>query len=122
MLKVETTHLKEGWLRRNGLPRCEKATMTEYFLRHGEYLNGGHHRQGSGVPDGAAGTHLELDTEPGIRAHSGYIVSAPPRSAGIEQTCVASHEFDRPAGWVPHHLPGRNRHPCQFLLILPIRG
>ena len=38
MLKVETTHLKEGWLRRNGLPRSEKATMTEYFIRHGDYF------------------------------------------------------------------------------------
>lgn len=38
MLKVETTHLKEGCLRRNGLPRSEKATITEYFLRHGDYL------------------------------------------------------------------------------------
>ena len=26
MLKVTTTHLKEGWLRRNGLPRSDRAT------------------------------------------------------------------------------------------------
>ena len=38
MLKVTTTHLKEGWLRRNGVPRSEKATLIEYFIRHGEYL------------------------------------------------------------------------------------
>ena len=34
MLKVTTTHLKEGYLRRNGLARSEKATMTEYFIRY----------------------------------------------------------------------------------------
>ena len=38
MLKVTTTHLKEGWLRRNGVPRSEKATLVEYFIRHGDYL------------------------------------------------------------------------------------
>ena len=38
MLKVTTTHLKEGWLRRNGVPRSDKATLVEYFIRHGDYL------------------------------------------------------------------------------------
>ena len=38
MLKVTTTHLKEGWLRRNGVPRSDKATLIEYFIRHGDYL------------------------------------------------------------------------------------
>ena len=28
MLKVTTTHLKEGWIRRNGVPRSDKATMV----------------------------------------------------------------------------------------------
>ena len=38
MLKVTTTHLKEGWLRRNGVPRSDKATLIEDFIRHGDYL------------------------------------------------------------------------------------
>ena len=37
MLKV-TTISKEGWLRRNGVPRSEKATLIECFIRHGDYL------------------------------------------------------------------------------------
>ena len=28
MLKVTTTHLKEGWLRRNGMPRSDRATLV----------------------------------------------------------------------------------------------
>jgi hypothetical protein len=32
-LKVVTTHLKPGYLRRNGVPYGEKATVTEYFSR-----------------------------------------------------------------------------------------
>ena len=37
-LVVRTTHLKQGWLRRNGLARSDAADMTEHFIRHGDYL------------------------------------------------------------------------------------
>src|SRR6516225_1466092 len=30
-LKVTTTHLKAGYLRKNGVPHSENATLTEYF-------------------------------------------------------------------------------------------
>ena len=38
MLVVETTHLKQGWIRRNGLPMSDRATMTEYFVRNGDLM------------------------------------------------------------------------------------
>ena len=38
MLTVTTTHLKMGWIRRNGIPRSDKAMLTEHFVRHGNYL------------------------------------------------------------------------------------
>ena len=38
VLKVYTTHLKQGWHRRNGVPMSAKATMTEYSFRHGTIL------------------------------------------------------------------------------------
>lgn len=37
-LVVETTHLKAGWLRRNGTTTSERAKMTEYYERFGDYL------------------------------------------------------------------------------------
>jgi hypothetical protein len=37
-LVVETTHLKQGWLRRNGTPESDQATVTEFFVRHGDHL------------------------------------------------------------------------------------
>ena len=37
-LVVETTHLKPGWLRRNGTPTSELATMLEYFTNFEDYL------------------------------------------------------------------------------------
>ena len=38
MLKVTTTHLKEAWVRRNGLPRSDRATIVEYWIRNDDYL------------------------------------------------------------------------------------
>jgi hypothetical protein len=35
-LKVTTTRLKEGYLRKNGVPYSENAVLTEYFDRHTE--------------------------------------------------------------------------------------
>jgi hypothetical protein len=35
-LKVVTTRLKEGYLRKNGVPYSENAVVTEYFDRHDE--------------------------------------------------------------------------------------
>ena len=35
-LKVVTTRLKEGYLRKNGVPYSENTTVTEYFDRHSE--------------------------------------------------------------------------------------
>ncbi len=94
MLKVETTHLKEGWLRRNGLPRSEKATVTEYFNRHDDILT--------------VVTIIKdpiFLTEPLVRT-SGWILN--PGYQPTPQACVPSKEIDRPAGYVPHHLPGTN--------------
>jgi hypothetical protein len=94
MLKVETTHLKEGWLRRNGLPRSEKATMTEYFVRHGDYLT-----VVTIVKDPV------FLTEPLVRT-SNWILN--PGYAPTPQSCVPSQQVDHPESWVPHHLPGTN--------------
>jgi hypothetical protein len=38
MLVVETTHIKQGWLRRNGLPMSDQARMTEYYVRYGDIM------------------------------------------------------------------------------------
>jgi cyclase len=37
-LVVTTTHLKQGWLRRNGTPESDQATVTEFFVRHGDHV------------------------------------------------------------------------------------
>ena len=37
-LAIETTHLKAGFLRRNGIAHSDRARMLEYFVRHDDYL------------------------------------------------------------------------------------
>jgi hypothetical protein len=38
MFIIETTHLKQGWVRRNGLPMSDRATYTEYLVLNGDML------------------------------------------------------------------------------------
>jgi hypothetical protein len=38
ILTVFTTHIKTGWLRRNGLPESDHATLAEHFIRHEDRL------------------------------------------------------------------------------------
>jgi hypothetical protein len=38
MLTIRTTHLKAYYVRRNGLPASDKRTLTEHWVRHGDFL------------------------------------------------------------------------------------
>ena len=37
-LVVRTTHIKQGWIRRNGVPQSDRVKTTERFTRHGNIL------------------------------------------------------------------------------------
>jgi hypothetical protein len=102
MLTVTVTHLKEGYLRRNGLPRSDKATLTEHWIRNGDFL-----------------TVVEIVndpvylTEPFIRTTDYELnlgQNMPPYPCGIVQ------EIDRPAGEIPHFLPGTNPYMSEFAI------
>jgi len=93
-LTVKTTHLKAGWIRRNGVFRTDKATLTEHYIRHGNYLT-----IISIVDD-----PIYL-TEPIIRSQN-WVLDL---SQQINPyPCHISVEIDRPQGTVPHFLPGEN--------------
>jgi hypothetical protein len=94
VLKVVTTHLKKGWIRRNGVPRSDQAELTEYFYRHGNFLT-----WTSIIND-----PLYL-TEPMIRT-SDFMVN-PGQQIG-PYPCLIVSEVEQPHGWVPHWLPGTN--------------
>ena len=94
MLKVTTTHLKLSYLRRNGVPRSDEATMTEYFIRRGDRL--------SWISIVDDPVYL---TEPMVRT-SDYILN--PTQVIAAYPCAYVTEIDREATIVPHYLPGEN--------------
>ena len=100
MLKVTTTHLKPSYIRRNGLPRSDTATLTEYFTKHGNFLT-----WVSIVNDPV---YL---TEPLVRS-SDYALD--PAQVIVAYPCQYVIEVDRPRGAVPHYLPGENPYIEEF--------
>jgi hypothetical protein len=38
VLTVYTTHIKQGWIRRNGLPLSDEASLIEHFIRYGDIM------------------------------------------------------------------------------------
>jgi glyoxylase-like metal-dependent hydrolase (beta-lactamase superfamily II) len=94
VLVVRTTHLKAGWIRRNGLFLTDQATMTERFIRHGNYL-----------------THVYMIEDPN------YLSEPLVRTNGFRLTpnptmqpypCYPTVEVPRARGEVPSFLPGEN--------------
>jgi len=95
MLTVTVTHLKEGYVRRNGVPRSDLATVTEHWIRHGKWL--------TVVTIVNDPVYL---TEPFIRSTDYELDEhqlVPP------YPCDVVEEVDRPKGVVPTFLPGSNR-------------
>lgn len=94
VLVVETTHLKAGWVRRNGLPLSDRATMTDRFYRHGDLL-----------------THVSIVTdpvyltEPLVKTNGFELV---PNGTMDPYPCEIVIEVVRPDGVVPSFLPGQN--------------
>ena len=89
------THLKEEYLKRNGVFHSDKIEVTQYLIRRGNYLTYPRHRLRPGVSDRAAGPQHGI---PARRSTS--------RSRRIRAR--SSTEVDRPKGVVPHYLPGTN--------------
>ena len=100
ILTVTTDHLKIGWIRRNGIPRSDRAVLVEHWIRHGDDLT-----LVSIVNDPV---YL---TEPFIRT-TNWVLD--PTQQIAPYPCEAVVEVDRPLGAVPHHLPGTNTFLSEF--------
>jgi len=103
ILTVTTTHLKEGWIRRNGIPRSDRATVTEHLIRHGDHLT-----LMTVINDPA---YL---TEPFVRTRD-YVYAVDEQIGPYP--CESVDEVVRQKGVIPHHLPGTN----PFLTEFPAR-
>jgi hypothetical protein len=100
VLTIVTTHLKEGYIRRNGLPRSDRATVTEHIVRHGDVLT-----WVTLIDDPVYLTEpLVRSTDYRLNLHGGV----PPYPCGIVE------EVDRAPGNVPHFLPGTNPFLTEF--------
>jgi hypothetical protein len=100
VLVVETSHLKAGWMRRNGLALSDRTTMTEWFFRHGDLL-----------------THTMIIEDPVYLAEpliktNGFRLTT--QAAIQPYPCQPAVEVERDPGDVPHHLPGQNPYLSEF--------
>src|SRR5213593_2892854 len=100
-LTIYTTHIKQGWLRRNGLPQSDKATLIEHFIRHGDLL-----------------THTSILTdpvyltEPLIKTQNFRL--AVQEGANWLYPCDPVVEVERPPDVVPNYLLGENPFTREF--------
>jgi glyoxylase-like metal-dependent hydrolase (beta-lactamase superfamily II) len=96
-LKITTTHIKDGFLKRGGPQTSDMYSMTEYLTRHGDIL-----------------TIVTVIDDP-IYMEEPYVHSTTyaydPSSVVNTETCNSS-AFAENGGtnrhWVPHFLPGTN--------------
>jgi hypothetical protein len=100
MLRITTTHMKEDYLRRNGISRSSMAHISELLFVHGDYLTW---------------TTIIYDpaylTEPMIRNAS---YTRLPTQQMPAYPCPVIVEEVRPKGSVPHYLPGKNPYLTEF--------
>lgn len=97
-LRVTTTHMKQMFLQRNGIPASPYAVMTEVFIRHGDRL-----MMFSQVDD-----PIFLE-EPMVRSNT-WKWNPTQREGGIGQVEIAEELPDLRLGDVPHY-PLGTRHP-----------
>jgi hypothetical protein len=94
ILTVTTTHLKAGWIRRNGIPRSDRATLVEHFMRDGDVLTWV-----------TIVTDPENLTEPMVRSRD---FTLNPYGQMGTYPCEPAEEIVRAEGVVPFYLPGKN--------------
>ena len=93
-MRIHTTHIKEDYIRRNGLPRSDRAEVVEYLIRNEDVITW---------------TTITYDPvyleEPLIRTSE---FEWRPHQQVPPYPCTVVTEVDRDAGFVPHYFPGEN--------------
>jgi hypothetical protein len=101
ILTVYTTHIKQGWVRRNGLPQSDRATMVDHFYRRGDVL-----------------THMVILTDPVYLTEPLVKTQNFVYNTRLETNwiwpCESVEEVDRAKGIVPHYMPGDDTHLKEF--------
>jgi cyclase len=101
-LVVQTTHIKQGWVRRNGLPGSDQTTMTDFFLRNGDRL-----------------TNVTVANDPVFfseaQVRSNDFVRQPVDHGAWLYACDDGEQIlDRAPDFVPHYLFGKQPFAREF--------
>jgi hypothetical protein len=95
MLTITTTHIKQGWYRRENVPSSDEATTIEHWVRNGNIW-----------------THVSVTEDPNFLAEplikSEDFTLNPNPNFNPFWPCEYIEEGERPRGQVPHYLPGEN--------------
>jgi cyclase len=116
-LKVTTTHLKDGYLKRGGPQTSDMLTMTEFITRHDDILT-----VVQEVDD-----PIYLDEPWVLSITSTYDPNGGPPTENCSGNSFAENG-GRDRHWVPHFLPGQNTGIGEFLKtqdwipLEPVRG
>ncbi len=114
-LAIETTHLKAGFLRRNGIAHSDRARMLEYFVRHDDYLT-----LVTAVDDPlyldepfVRSTDFRLDPRANTRLaeFGGFVNGGDGEGFGASDVffkCAPTEEIAIERGRVPSFMPGAN--------------
>jgi hypothetical protein len=98
MLTVTTTHIKQGWERRENIPASDEVTLIEHYVRRGNML-----------------THITIVddpvflAEPLIRSQE-FNYNPDPNAFNPFWPCEYVEEGERQRGEVPSYFAGEN--PC----------
>ena len=101
MLTVTTTHVKQGWHRRENIPSSDEVTVIEHFIRRGDLL-----------------THISVTNDPIYLAEplikSEEFNYQQPNGFNPFWPCEYIEEGERARGDVPHYLPGENPYVAEY--------
>jgi hypothetical protein len=105
VLKFTTTHLKDGVMRRLGVPYSDQTVLTSYWIRHGDIF--------TWITIHEDPAYL---TEPMIRSMSYYLNPTVAVGGGGYGGggCVVVEEVERPDMSIPHILPGENTYLREY--------
>jgi hypothetical protein len=102
ILTVHTTHIKTGWVRRNGLVEDDRATLTQHFIRHGDLM-----------------THVSIVEDPGYLTEP--LIKTQDFRVNLNYNgnwlypCESVEEVvGRKEGEVPNYLPGQNKFLTEY--------
>lgn len=102
MLTVTTTHVKQGWQRRENIPSSDEATVIEHYIKRGNML-----------------THISVTEDPVYLAEpliksEEFNYAAAPATFNPFWPCEYIEEGERPRGEVPSYFPGENPWAAEY--------